>query len=189
MEGFVESSISVIAPSSCSLASQFIFVLTTSGSGTSCYWTQSFVMFSLCFKEHKQHLRSNHSGRLSNFNLFGVHVVTIHLDSLQSGGCSYCVIFTNLCNVCVNTKLRTTCMRYMGFTGCQSAHACLPCFLSRLRLRDQLRPCCGWTCLSPLFRNETPVISLAWTDITPSLYRTSFPGLYRRPETLWIWRP
>lgn len=38
-----------------------------------------------------------------------------------------------------------------------------------------LGPCCGWTCLSPLFWSETLIISLVWTVITPSLFWTSPP--------------
>lgn len=50
-----------------------------------------------------------------------------------------------------------------------------------------LGPCCGWTCLSPLFCSETLIISLVWTVITPSLFwtsSTSFPGLSHGQEKL-----
>lgn len=76
---------------------------------------------------------------------------------------------------------------YISLKACESVHVCLHVCPSACCVvcldwgwGISLGPCCGWTCLSPLFWSETLIISLVWTVITLPLFwtnSTSFPGL------------
>lgn len=93
-----------------------------------------------------------------------------------------------MCDLNIGTKERMGIRIYIHFTGLPWIRAYMPSCLSIGMLccvcldwgwGISLGPCCGWTCLSPLFWSETLIISLVRTVITLALFWTGSTSLPR----------